>query len=97
VDTLLDKGASNADAIRRPGEIFSLYLPLGGCFVCTRGLLKIGTQVRVTLTRKDQNLMALAVARAAKPRTGMGLEFLDVNADWNKTPCPGSGGLRQLG
>ena len=77
-------------------EIFSLYLSLGGRFVCTRGILKIGTRVRVTLTRKDQNLMALAVVRVAKPRTGMGLEFLEVDADSNKTLLAWIGSLRQL-
>lgn len=64
--------------------------------VSARGLLKIGTRVRVTPTRKDLNLMALAVVRVAKPRTGMGLEFLEVDADSNKTLLAWIGSLRQL-
>jgi PilZ domain len=77
-------------------EIFSLYLSLGGCFVCMRGLLEIDTRVRVTLTRKDQDLTALAVVRVAKPQTGMGLEFLGVDADFNKILLAWIGSLRQL-
>ena len=59
--------------------------------VSARGLLKIGTRVRVNLTRKDQNRMALDVVRVAKPQTGIGLEFQEVDADSNKTFWPGSG------
>ncbi len=53
-------------------------ISLGGCFVCTSKLLAIKSRVRVTLTRKDQRVEALAVVRVVKPRIGMGVEFLDV-------------------
>ena len=53
-------------------------ISFGGCFVCTSKPLSLKSRVRVTLTRKDQKVEALAVVRAVKPRIGMGLEFLDV-------------------
>ena len=53
-------------------------ISLGGCFVCTSKPLGIKSRVRVTLTRKDQRVEALAVVRVVKPRIGMGVEFLDV-------------------
>jgi len=53
-------------------------ISFGGCFVCSNKPLSIKSRVRVTLTRKDQKVEALAVVRAVKPRIGMGLEFLDV-------------------
>jgi hypothetical protein len=98
-------------AVRHPfaadAEIFDLKsgcrltgvtsdLSLRGCFVCTRRLLDIGARVRLTLTRKDQNVMALAVVRVAKPRAGMGLEFLEVDADSTKSFLAWIGNLRQL-
>jgi len=54
-------------------------ISLGGCFVCTSKPLLANSRVRVTLTRKDQKLEALAVVRIVKPRVGMGIEFLDVD------------------
>ena len=77
-------------------EILSLCLSVAECFVCTRGLLRIGTRVRVTLTRKNQNLMALAVVRVAKPQTEIGLEFQEVDADSSKTILAWIESLRQL-
>ncbi len=53
-------------------------ISFGGCFVCTSKPLAVKSRVRVTMTRKDQKVEALAVVRAVKPRIGMGLEFLDV-------------------
>lgn len=53
-------------------------ISFGGCFVCTSKPLALKSRVRVTLTRKEQKVEALAVVRAVKPRIGMGLEFLDV-------------------
>ena len=53
-------------------------LSMGGMFVCTSKPLPSNTRVRVTLTRKDQKMEALAMVRIVKPRVGMGVEFLDV-------------------
>jgi hypothetical protein len=53
-------------------------LSMGGCFVCTSKPLPTGCRLRLTLTRRDQVVEALAVVRIVKPRVGMGLEFLDV-------------------
>jgi DNA-binding response OmpR family regulator len=60
-------------------------LSLAGCFVCTYRLAEIGTRVRLTLTRKDQNVMMLAVVRVVKPGTGIGIEFLEVDPNSSKT------------
>jgi hypothetical protein len=62
-------------------------LSLGGCFVCTSKPLPIGTRMRITLTRKGQTIEALAVARILKPRIGMGIEFIDVEAPSHETLC----------
>ena len=56
-------------------------ISFGGCFICTSKPLSLKSRVRVTLTRKDQKVEALAVVRAVKPRIGMGLEFLDVEQE----------------
>ena len=53
-------------------------ISLGGCFVCMSKPLQVGSRVRVTLTRKDQKLEALAIVRIVKPRVGMGIEFVDL-------------------
>lgn len=53
-------------------------LSMGGIFVCTSKPLASNTRVRITLTRKDQKLDALGMVRIAKPRIGMGIEFLDL-------------------
>jgi DNA-binding response OmpR family regulator len=60
-------------------------LSLAGCFVCARRLAEIGTRVRLTLTRKDQKVMMLAVVRVVKPEMGMGIEFLEVDLNSDKT------------
>ncbi len=53
-------------------------LSMGGCFVCTSKTLMLASRTKITLTRKDSTVQALAVVRIVKPRIGMGLEFLDV-------------------
>lgn len=53
-------------------------ISFGGCFVCSSKPLAVKSRVRVTLTRKDQKVEALAVVRVVKPRIGMGVEFLDL-------------------
>src|SRR5215467_16335769 len=53
-------------------------LSMGGVFVCTSKPVPSNTRIRVTLTRKDQKMEALAMVRIVKPRVGMGVEFLDV-------------------
>jgi len=55
-------------------------LSLGGCFVCTSKPLPIGTRMRITLSRRGQAVEALAVVRILKPRIGMGIEFIDIEA-----------------
>jgi hypothetical protein len=66
----LESGAS--------GEGVTSDLSMGGCFVCTSKPLELGARIRLTLTRKGQNVEALSVVRIVKPRVGMGIEFLDV-------------------
>ncbi len=58
-------------------------LSLGGCFVCTSKPLAVKSRTRVTLTRKGETVQALAMVRIVKPRIGMGLEFLDIEASSN--------------
>lgn len=60
-------------------------LSLGGCFVCTSRPLAVRARIRLTLRRKDQKVEILASVRVAKPRIGVGLEFLDLDADSNAT------------
>ncbi|HYL64409.1 MAG TPA: PilZ domain-containing protein [Candidatus Methylomirabilis sp.] len=55
-------------------------LSLGGCFICTSKPLPVKTRARVTLTYKGESVEALAMVRIVKPRIGMGLEFIDVEA-----------------
>lgn len=55
-------------------------LSLGGCFVCTRRPLEVGTRIRFTLEHQGKTLTGLAMVRVSKPQTGMGIEFLDF--DW---------------
>jgi hypothetical protein len=58
-------------------------ISLGGCFVCTSKPLAVKSRARVTLTRKGESIQALAMVRIVKPRIGMGLEFLDIEASSN--------------
>jgi c-di-GMP-binding flagellar brake protein YcgR len=53
-------------------------LSLRGCFVRTTSLLEVRARVRLTLARKKQKVEILAAIRRAA-RTGMGLEFLDID------------------
>lgn len=59
-------------------------LSLGGCFVCTSKPLPIGSRIRLTLTRKEDSVEALAIVRILKPRIGMGIEFIDVDAPYHE-------------
>jgi hypothetical protein len=58
-------------------------ISLGGVFVCTSKPLAVKSRVRVTLKRKSESVEALAIVRIVKPRIGMGLEFLDIEATSN--------------
>ena len=60
-------------------------LSIAGAFVCASKAFKVGCRIRATLTRKDQVVEALAVIRVFKPRVGMGVEFLDVEAPFDQT------------
>lgn len=60
-------------------------ISLGGCFVCTSKPLPVKSRTRVTLTRKDEVVEALAMVRIVKPRIGMGLEFIDVETQTTTT------------
>jgi hypothetical protein len=57
---------------------------MGGAFVCTSKPLPLKTRVRITLTKKDQKVEALAVVRIVKPRIGMGIEFIDVEPPYHE-------------
>lgn len=66
----------------------------GGCFVCVRRPLKIGSRVRGTLTHNGQKIEVLAVVRSVKENVGsrlidevpeMGLEFLDLDSKSHAT------------
>ncbi len=58
-------------------------ISLGGVFVCTSRPLPLGTRTKITLTRKDQKVEALAMVRIVKPRIGMGIEFIDIEAPYH--------------
>jgi DNA-binding response OmpR family regulator len=60
-------------------------LSLAGCFVCAHRLAETGTRVRLTLARKGQNVVMVAVVRVVKQGMGMGIEFLDVDRNSSKT------------
>lgn len=53
-------------------------ISLGGCFVCASKPLPIRARIRIKLSRKGQQVEALAVVRILKPRIGMGIEFIDI-------------------
>lgn len=59
-------------------------ISLGGCFVCTSKPLTVGSRARITLKRKDQTVEALCVVRIVKPRIGMGVEFIDIEAPYGE-------------
>ena len=58
-------------------------ISLGGCFVCTSKPLPLNARARMRLVRKGQLIEALVAVRIVKPRIGMGLEFLDIEATSN--------------
>src|SRR2546421_8572505 len=53
-------------------------ISMGGAFICTSRPFPLNARMRITLTRKEQRVEALAVVRIVKPRIGMGVEFIDV-------------------
>jgi hypothetical protein len=57
-------------------------LSLGGCFVCTSKPLALNDSARISLKRKDQIVEAFGIVRIVKPRIGMGVEFIDVDAPY---------------
>jgi len=59
-------------------------LSIAGAFICSSKTFKVGSRIRATLTCKDQVVEALAVIRVLKPRIGMGIEFLDVEAPFDQ-------------
>lgn len=59
-------------------------ISLGGAFVCTSRPLGLNSRTRITLTRKEQKVEALAVVRIVKPRIGMGVEFIDVEPPYDE-------------
>jgi hypothetical protein len=67
------------------GDGVTSDLSMGGCFVCTSKPLSLGSRTRLTLSRKEQIVEALAVVRIVKPRVGMGIEFLDVEEKHHST------------
>jgi hypothetical protein len=62
------------------GDGVTSDLSLGGCFVCTSKPFPVGARVRIILKRKDQAVEAVGVVRIVKPRIGMGVEFIDLDA-----------------
>jgi len=59
-------------------------ISLGGCFICSSKPMPVGSRVRVVLSRKGQIVEALATVRIVKPRIGMGIEFIDVEAPYHE-------------
>jgi len=57
-------------------------ISIGGAFICTSKPLPSNSRIRITLSRKDQKVEALAVVRIVKPRVGMGVEFIDVDSPY---------------
>jgi len=58
-------------------------ISMGGAFICTSRTIPANARVRITLTRKDQKVEALGVVRIVKPRIGLGVEFMDVEAPYD--------------
>jgi hypothetical protein len=55
-------------------------ISMGGCFVCTSKALPVNARARLRLSRKGQVVEAFVIVRIAKPRVGLGLEFIDVES-----------------
>ena len=58
-------------------------ISMGGAFICTSRPFGLNARIRITLKRKDQRVEGLAVVRIVKPRIGMGVEFMDVEAPYS--------------
>jgi len=58
-------------------------ISMGGAFICTTRPFPSNARMRVTLTRKEQKVEALAVVRIVKPRIGLGIEFMDIEAPYD--------------
>lgn len=59
-------------------------ISMGGAFICTSKPFPSNTRMRITMTRKDQKVEALAVVRIVKPRIGMGIEFIDLDSNYHE-------------
>jgi hypothetical protein len=59
-------------------------ISLGGAFICTSKPFPSSTRMRITLTRKELKVEALAVVRIVKPRIGMGVEFMDLESNYHE-------------
>src|SRR3989442_3331545 len=55
-------------------------ISMGGAFICTSRPLPSNSRIRITFTRKDHKVEALGVVRIVKPRIGMGIECIDLDA-----------------
>ena len=53
-------------------------ISMGGCFICTSKPLPVNARARLRLTRKGRAMEAYVIVRIAKPRVGLGIEFIDV-------------------
>jgi len=58
-------------------------ISMGGAFICTTRAFPSNARLRITLTRKDKKVVALAVVRIVKPRIGLGIEFMDIEAPYD--------------
>jgi hypothetical protein len=54
---------------------------VGGAFVDTRSVLPAGTMARLKFTLMGRELSVQAEVRYSMPSFGMGVRFLDLNAD----------------
>lgn len=54
-------------------------ISMGGCFICTSKEMPAGSRARLRLSRKGQVVEAFVVVRIAKPRVGLGIEFIDLD------------------
>ncbi|HYL11250.1 MAG TPA: PilZ domain-containing protein [Candidatus Acidoferrales bacterium] len=55
-------------------------LSTSGCFIATNHPLPPRTRVRLRLAQGKESVEILAIVRAAKPGTGMGVEFIEIDA-----------------
>jgi len=54
-----------------------------GCFICTSRPLELNARARIALKRKNETVEAFIIVRVVKPRIGMGVEFIDVDAPFD--------------